>query len=273
MRISVRFIFAVIAASIFSVSVASASDSVFTNLSSAKGEAARLVSEARDLASKPLDIENGGVWQTLGIAGATGLAYLFDNDVRTRIQNIKSESADKAAKAGSFVGDPFLHLGFAALVYGGGVLADSPKHRDIGLMLGEAALLADATTFVLKEAIGRARPFVGGEKGSFRPFQFRNDYDSLPSAHTASSFAMASVVAATSESVPVKLLSYGTALFVGFSRMYQDKHWASDAVLGAAIGEICGRVVINTHVRQGSKVRLAPAVSSNAVSLAMVGYW
>lgn len=268
-----RIITAVIAAALFSTTTVSASDSIFTNFSSAKGEASTLISEARDVAVTPFDMENGGVWKTLGIAGATGLVYLFDNDIRTRIQDNKSDTADKAAKVGTVVGDPFLHLGLAALVYGGGVLADSPKHRDIGLMLGEAALLADASTFVLKEAIGRARPYAGGDKGSFRPFQFRNDYDSLPSAHTASSFAMASVVAGTSESLPVKLIAYGTAIFVGFSRMYEDKHWASDIVLGAAVGELCGRVVMDTHVRQGNTLRVVPVVSSDAATLALVGRW
>jgi membrane-associated phospholipid phosphatase len=141
-------------------------------------------------------------------------------------------------------------------------------------MLGESVLLADATTFVLKQAIGRGRPFAAGEKDSFRPFQFKSDYDSMPSMHTSSSFAMASVLAATSESYLAKLSYYTAATFVGFSRLYKDQHWASDIVLGAVIGELCGRVVTRYHVEQGGKkLSLVPMVTGDSVSLALHGNW
>ncbi len=239
-----------------------------------KGEIQRFGGEALDVVKTPIDTEGYGLIGTLAVGGAVGLTYVFDSDIREKVQGIKSNTLDTAADVGDIIGNPYVHLGVAAAVFGGGVLADSPKYRDIGIMFGEAALLADATTFVLKTAIGRARPFVNGDKGSFRPFQFASDYDSLPSAHASSSFAMASVLAATSESMLVKILSYSTAAFVGFSRMYQDKHWASDIVLGAAIGELCGRVVTNYHAgNKGRGIALAPAVSSSGGGLALVGRW
>ena len=37
---------------------------------------------------------------------------------------------------------------------------------------------------------------------------------------------------------------YGGATLVGLSRMYHDKHWASDVVLGAAIGTFSGLKVV-----------------------------
>jgi membrane-associated phospholipid phosphatase len=41
---------------------------------------------------------------------------------------------------------------------------------------------------------------------------------------------------------------YGGATMVGLSRMYHNKHWASDVVLGAAIGTFSGlKVVQYTH--------------------------
>jgi len=33
---------------------------------------------------------------------------------------------------------------------------------------------------------------------------------------------------------------YGGAAMVGLARMYDDKHWASDVVLGAGIGTLAG---------------------------------
>lgn len=268
-----RVIVAVLACFIFA-SAAWGDDNIFTSLTAIKDEARRFGTEAAQVATTPIDTEGYGLLGTLATAGAVGLTYVYDANIREKVQGIKSSSLDKAADAGSVLGNPFLHLGVAAAVYGGGIWAESPKYKELGEMMGEATLLADATTFVLKEAIGRGRPFAANDKGSFRPFQFKTDYDSMPSMHTASSFAMASVLASTSESGIVKLSSYAAATFVGFSRLYQDKHWASDVVLGAAIGELCGRVVTRFHAEHGgSTLTLAPMATTNSVALALLGKW
>jgi membrane-associated phospholipid phosphatase len=249
-----------------------AADTVFTSTAAIKQEAVRLGDEALEVLKTPVDTENHGMIGTLAVAGAVGLTYVFDTDIRDKVQGIKGKTLDRATDVGSAIGDPFVHLGIAAAVYGGGALAGSAKWQEMGEMLGEAALLADASGFVLKEAIGRGRPFAANDKGSFRPFQFTTDYDSMPSLHTASSFAMASVLAAASESIPAKLSYYTAASFVGFSRIYQDKHWTSDVVLGAALGELCGRVVTNYHARGGG-LALVPAVSRDSAMLVVRGGW
>ncbi|AJE03050.1 phosphatase PAP2 family protein [Geobacter pickeringii] len=233
-------------------------------------ETGTLGNEALEFAVAPFRTDDGALLGTLAVAGTVGLTYVFDNNIREKVAARKGHTLDKATDAGNIIGNPILHLGVAGAVWGGGILADSPKWRDVGLMMGEAAVIADAATLVLKEAVGRSRPFTGNGKESFRPFQFKSDYDSMPSMHTASSFAMASVIARTSESIPVGLLSYTTAAFVGFSRIYQDKHWASDVVLGAAIGELAGRVVTRFHAGSG-KLAVVPAVSTDSASLALVG--
>lgn len=232
-------------------------------------EAATLRDEAGEFLSAPLRPDSGVVWRTLAVAGAVGVVYLFDDDIRDEVRRNRGRDLDRAADAGSLVGHPLFHLGIAGAVWGGGLLADSPRWRDTGLMMGEAAVIADAATFILKQSIGRARPLTGSGKGSFRPFQFESDYDSFPSMHTASSFAMASVLTRTSGSVPVGLLSYATAAFVGFSRMYDDKHWASDVLLGAAVGELAGRVVTNHYARKG-RVTVVPSVSGSSAGLMLV---
>ncbi len=254
--------------------VALADDHIFNSTQALKEQTMRLGDEALEVVKTPLDTDGYGLVGTLAVTGAVGLTYVFDDDIRKKLQGSKSKGMDKATDVGNLIGDPFLHIGIAAAVYVGGILGDSPRWKETGEMLGEAVILADATSFVLKEAIGRARPFVKGDKGSFRPGQFKTDYDSMPSMHTSSSFAMASILAATSENIPTKMLYYSAATFVGFSRIYQDKHWASDVLLGAAIGELCGRIVMATHVNNGkNKVSFVPLVSENSAGLALLGSW
>lgn len=267
-----RYLAVAVCLLMLSVSTSHADDNIFTSTKALKEEGIRLGDEALEVVKTPIDIQGYGLIGTIAVTGAVGLTYVFDNDIRTKLQGSKSKGLDRATDMGNIIGDPYLHLGIAAAVYGGGILGDSPRWKETGEMLGEAVILADATTFVLKESIGRARPFVKGDKGVFTPGQFRNNYDSLPSMHASSSFAMASVMAATSESMAAKVFYYSTATFVGFSRIYQDKHWASDIVLSAAIGELCGRVVTSLHSGK-SKVAFAPMVSGNSAGLAMIGSW
>jgi membrane-associated phospholipid phosphatase len=234
--------------------------------------ARRLAAESADLVTTPFEVANNNIFITLGVAGAVGLTYAFDRQLQDRLTAGQSHTLNNITDTGSAIGDPFLHLGLAALVYGGGILTDSPEWKETGEMMGEALILADATSLILKEATGRGRPDTTKGKGDFRPFGFHKDYDSLPSMHTSSSFALASVLASRTDNIALKAAYYGTAAFVGYSRVYQNKHWASDVLLGAALGELCGRVVTGFHGNR-NKLALAPALYEKGAGLAMVGTW
>ena len=250
-----------------------ATDNIFNSTAELQYEVKSLTDESLQVATAPFTTEENGLLKTLAVAGAVGITYAFDTTIRDRVQGVKSKGLDDATKIGSnAIGNPFVHLGVAFAVYGGGILGESERWKDTGLMLGEAAVLADAGAFILKSAIGRGRPYAGNGKGDFKPLQFSADHDSFPSMHTSSAFAMASVMSSATESIPVKLLYYSAATFVGFSRLYQDKHWASDILLGAAIGELCGRVVTGYHQKH-SNIALVPTVSQGTVGLALLKSW
>lgn len=199
-------------------------------------------------------------------AMAAGGLYLADDDIRHDLQGVRSGPLGTATDIGSNVGDPFLHLGIAALVIGTGKFTNSEDVTETGILMGESLLMADAATLILKEGVGRGRPFAAGQSDRFRPLDFKSDYDSFPSAHAASSFALASVISSRTDSIPVTLAAYSAATFVGFSRMYQDKHWASDIIAGAAIGEISARIVSGIRKKRGSLLFL-PAVSKNGAMI------
>jgi membrane-associated phospholipid phosphatase len=232
----------------------------------------RLAGESSDFITTPLQIGNCNICITAGVLGATALAYSYDKDIQHSIKPNQNSKIKSASEAGSLLGDPYIHIGAALLVYGGGIVADSPKWKQTGEMIGEALILADASTLLIKEAAGRGRPDVSRAKGDFKPFGFKTDYDSFPSMHTSSSFAMASVLAATSESYVVKSACYLAASFVGFSRIYRNRHWTSDVLFGAALGELSGRTVTNFHA-SGKRFAISPISINNGAGLAMVGTW
>jgi len=245
-----------------------AADTVFNSKVVLREEFTRLGGEAKLFVKAPVDPY---LPETVAVAGAFALSYLYDKDVRSDLAANHSRTLTHATDAGSFVGDPYLHIGVAAALYGAGALVDHPKLMRIGEELGEALIISDVTTVLLKDAVGRGRPQTGDSNSSFRPFQFKNNYDSLPSMHTGSSFAMAHVLASETESVPLKILYYTGASFVAFSRLYQEKHWTSDVVLAAAIGELAGNAVTRYRALPPGKLTLAPSMNNGVPSLALLG--
>ncbi len=129
---------------------------------------------------------------------------------------------------------------------------------DLGWHGTEAILIANGLTYLLKGLNGRARPFVSGDTNA-ADYKFLKgfgnaDRQSFPSGHATAAFAAASAVTAETGTWWPKStwiigpVMYGGATMVGLSRMYHNKHWASDVVLGAAIGTFSGwKVVQYSH--------------------------
>lgn len=143
-------------------------------------------------------------------------------------------------------------------LYAIGRIGGYGRIADLGWHGTEAVFVADAVTYALKGINGRARPFVSNDTNP-RDFKLlggfsNSDRQSFPSGHATSAFAAAAAVTAETgtwwpkSTWVVGPLMYGGATMVGLSRMYHNKHWASDVVLGAAIGTFSGwKIVQYSH--------------------------
>jgi membrane-associated phospholipid phosphatase len=143
-------------------------------------------------------------------------------------------------------------------LYAVGRIGHFDRVADLGWHGTEAVLVADVLTYMLKGINGRSRPFVSNDTNPRDYKLFRGFGDgtrqSFPSGHTTSAFAAAAAVTAETGTWWPKSkwvigpLMYGGATMVGLSRMYHNKHWASDVVLGAAIGTFSGwKIVQYSH--------------------------
>jgi membrane-associated phospholipid phosphatase len=138
-----------------------------------------------------------------------------------------------------------------------GTLDNQRRMQDLGLHSLEAVVLSTAVSAGIKLLAGRSRPYIDVDNP--HSFQFGrgfsgDDYQSFPSGHTTAAFAFASTVSRETQMWwprsrwYVGTVMYGVATLVGLSRMYNNLHWASDVLGGAAIGTLLGlKVVKYTH--------------------------
>jgi membrane-associated phospholipid phosphatase len=163
----------------------------------------------------------------------------------------------KTARFVRTVADPGSFL-IGAGLYTYGRIAKDAKAADIGLHGTEALAVGHALGVVLKGIVGRARPYKNLENPHdyqlMRGFgRGASDYRSMPSGHTIAAFAAAAAVTSeTSRWWPstvwyIAPVMYGGAAATGISRMYNNKHWASDVITGAAIGTMAGVLVVRWH--------------------------
>jgi membrane-associated phospholipid phosphatase len=101
-----------------------------------------------------------------------------------------------------------------------------------------AVLLPVLTGEIIKDIVGRGRPFVGGQANAFNFSHFAGTeaYASFPSGHATTAFALAFAVSAVWPHLRSVMLVY--AVMIGASRLVLLAHHPSDVVAGALIGVI-----------------------------------
>jgi acid phosphatase family membrane protein YuiD len=188
-------------------------------------------------------------WAELaGVAALTGLAFSSDQSLRDRISDPHDRLGRTLSDLGNGVGDGAIVYPSLIAVAVGGRLLGKPGIQKAGTRALESTLLAGAAALALKSIIGRQRPDLSGHNAYvFRPFRV-NDI-SLPSGHTAVAFALATSLARETGDQWTDAAFFAAATLTAYSRMHDDKHWASDVVLGAGIGILSARFVHRFQAR------------------------
>ena len=91
---------------------------------------------------------------------------------------------------------------------------------------------------IVKRAIGRARPYVGGHDDpfSYAPFVWRPEYASMPSGHATTAVAAAIAIGAIWPRTRILMWLYAATIMI--SRVAVLAHHVSDVIAGALIAVI-----------------------------------
>jgi membrane-associated phospholipid phosphatase len=237
-------------------------DSVFS-FQSAKGYIPSLYYNFGEQLTAPFKFK-AKQWLITGAAvGITASLIHFDNDIDNwaRVQKQNHNWVNKSSPVITKFGSIYGVSSVAAI----GLLSAAFKRQkgvQTSLLASQAVITSAAWVQLIKHLTGREDPsasYVYSKKSGgqwWGPFaQYDQDlpvyksvssFDAFPSGHTAAAFSIATVFASQYASIKaVPIISYSMATLVGFSRLTEHAHWASDVFAGGLIGYVCGKQVVN----------------------------
>ena len=144
----------------------------------------------------------------------------------------------KLGKVYDDIGPVNTAIGLSAASLAGGLVLRDKKLLQTSRLLVEASILTQLFTTASKGILGRARPYVDHGPRDFNLFKFSRaeEFKSMPSGHVSSAFALMTVIAKQYDHWYVEIPAYTFAVSVAFQRMTTRNHWASDTMLGGALG-------------------------------------
>ncbi len=190
-----------------------------------------LLSNAQNSRFKPFN-PNDSVYQVSGkkliipaVLTAYGFSQFMIEPVRALNINVKNQINSRVSQP--FHLDNYSQYAPAVAVYGLNFLGVKGKHNflDRSAIIGTAAVIMGVSVVGMKTITHVARPDGSG-------------YDAFPSGHTATAFTCAEFLFQEYKDVSVwyGIAGYTVAAGTGFLRMYNNRHWLTDVVAGAAFG-------------------------------------
>ncbi len=225
--------------------------------------------DAKKWAVSPLKW-NSSQWLTFGgVSAATGALILWgDQWVYDKANTIHSPTLDKVSPGLEPIGHAYLAVSVSGFLLHG-IIAKNNYSIETALIASESILLNTILVQAVKNTLGRNRP---NDSGSTNPHVWNGPFfkgNSFFSGHTSTAFSVASVYAYRYRDTGwVPVLSYGLTTLVGLQRIYENRHWASDVLFGAAAGTATGIFLCYQWEKQG--IRFYPSFQPQGAGLTLV---
>ena len=215
----------------------------------------------------------GKQWIEFSAVTAAGvLAYTQDEKIQKYFVAHQSTTADNLSK---FVFEPYGR--FAPVIIGGlyigGRLAKDNRLAGTSLTSAKSFIVASVCAEIVKQLTHRHRPFQDDvpDHANWDGPLSKIEYSSFPSGHSTAAFSMATVFALEYRStIWIPVLAYTLATGTAISRLYDNKHWSSDIVIGSALGFVTGRFMWKQSRKSQSRLVVLPAVGTQSASLTFI---
>jgi len=201
-------------------------------------------------------------------AGYLGASYLTYRYMDEEVEEFALANQNKIVY-GSFKTVGCLGLGTTNIVVmiGTGVSAlitQNEKLKKATVLLVGGHLINDFLTNQLKVSFQRHRPNTGDAYNSFDWREGTKVNKSFVSSHTSNAFTTATVFAICfPDKKWVPVVAYSAASLVGLSRIYQNAHWTSDVLTGAAVGFLSAHAMNSIYKFAGKRLTFLPDVDNS----------
>ena len=247
--------------------------SIYENL---KSDVVTFYNVESNLFQSPFHFDKNDLYLTSAILGIAAASFTLDQPIRTSVSKNHSKSLDKVAFVSEKFGDPQYGALLSGMLYVGGLIGRDNYTRQTGQMLAEAMLFNGLVTQGAKMMFGRGRPYINEGSYKLEMFEFENEFEetSLPSGHTSSAFTIATVLSNRFDNMYASIALYSLASLTAFQRIYIDKHWFSDTILGAALGTVIGLKVVKLHDKNSTSGKslnysIYPRINSSSYGLGL----
>ena len=184
-------------------------------------------------------------WMYAGFAAAgIGAAASLDNTIKDTVQAHRTAGQDQFFNRYQNLGDAWSFGVIGAFEIWGEVGGNTTAKNTAMDALTASIIGPGLIGTSLKYAVGRVRPNTATNAFQFKPF---SNNQSFPSGHASQAFAVATAIAENYPFWWVQTLCYGGAGLVGYARIEQNAHYASDVVAGALLGWAVAHAVVHRH--------------------------
>ncbi|MGI6198845.1 MAG: phosphatase PAP2 family protein [Candidatus Cloacimonadaceae bacterium] len=193
-----------------------------------------------------------GWLKTAGVLGVGVGLYFVEQELQEWVQSNRYQALDDAGGVVEHFGNFRLLVPAAALTALGGYVFEDDHTVDTGMLSLKSMLLSGAASFTLQVITQRERPEAGLGHGFNTGKGFSWKRDSFPSGHSTMVWSVAPILAKQYEQQSwVAPTVYTLATLTSLSRVYENKHWATDVFAGAVIGYLGAQVTLNSTPRFG----------------------
>ena len=197
------------------------------------------VNDQKDIWTSPARLRLSDADWLVPSGGFAAALFATDRDYSTHLSNNPSTISHYKTLSTAGVG--------ALVGAGAGLwLLSYPAHnehwRETGFLAGEAAINSLISVEALKYSLRRERPYQGDGSGPF--FQGGT---SFPSEHAAAAWSVAGVIAHEYPGFFPKIVAYGLASLVSYSRVKGRQHFPSDVFIGSMMGQMIAQDVYSRH--------------------------
>ena len=229
------------------------------------------VSDVYEYYRQPFSWESSD-WLVLGaVASAVVVTNQYDEELKAYTLQHRSTARKRVTDFGYLWTEFDVSRPLMIGLWLGGRILDKNSWEQTAYDMVETGFLAVSASEAIKALTQRCRP---NNAESNHRWNEKNCGKAFPSGHTTVGFAMSAALVQNFSQAGawLSIPAYTFAMAGAFGRIYDNKHWLSDVIAGAALGHFSAQFIINRRRTQRNKV-LHPSLWLDANQIGVRYIW